>query len=348
MATFDIATEYTLPDVLRHQAPDGSFMPAIDVLSGRWPMMEEGYWLQGNDDTSHEYLRMAYEPTGTLVRYNEGTAFESAATTVVREQLARMESMLRIDTRILEKSNDPVRYRRDMEAAHVRGMIKQWSKIVLGVRDTSSGPWYGDMGRDQKSINGLTNRYKALTTVASLVDNVRSLGGATANVQSSIWLVKWGPQGVFFIYPKSVSRTLTVRDLKEQVVYDTNSPARPYTAIMTNFSFEFGLGVGDERAVQRLSNIATAQTAGSFGDDTDKEQGEKALIDMIERLPGGDPSGCVFYAGPSIMASLRKRLNSKTNMFFNMETVWGRPQLTFQGIPFVRCDALLPNEAVVS
>ena len=348
MATFDIATEYTLPDVLRHKAPNGDYMPAIDVLSGKWPMMEEGYWVQANDNTSHEYVRMAYEPTGSLVRYNEGTAFESAATTVVREQLARLESMLRIDTRILKKAPDPVKYRRDMEAAHLRGMIKQWTKIVFGVRDTSSGPYYGDSGLDQKSIDGLENRYKNLTTSASLVDNVRSLGGSTSDVQSSIWLIKWGPNGLFFAYPADVGNTLTSRDLKEQVVYDTNTVPRPYTAVLTNFAFEFGIGVGDERAVQRLANVATAQTVGSFGRDTDVTQGENAMIDMIERLPGGDPSGCVFYVGPPVMADVRKRLNSKSNMYFTTESVWGRPQITFMGVPVVRCDALQPNEKVVS
>jgi hypothetical protein len=343
---FDGATEYTLPDVLRHKAPDGSYMGAIDVLSGIYPMVTEGYWLQANDDTSHEYARMAYEPTGTLVRYNEGTPFEAAATSTVREFLARMESMLRIDVRVLQKSPDPVRYRRDMEAAHMRGMIKKWNKIIMGVRDSSSGPYYGDMGKDQKSVNGLTVRYNKLTTSASLVDNVRSLGGSTANVQSSIWLVKHAPEGLFFAYPKTVSRALEVVDLREQLTYDASN--NPFRAVMTQFAWEFGLGVGDDRNVQRLCNIATAQTAGSFGDDTDKEQGEKALIDMIERLPGGDTSGCVFYAGPVLMAALRKRLNSKANLYFTEETVWGRKMLTFMGIPFVRNDVLLPNEAVVS
>jgi hypothetical protein len=346
--SYDLATEYTLPEVLRHKAPDGSYNPVIDVLSGKFPMIEEGYWVQANDDTSHEFIRMAYEPTGSLVRYNEGTAFESAVTTTIREQLARLESMLRIDTRVLEKAPDPVRYRHEMEAAHMRGMIKQWHKIVFGSRDSSSGPYYGDMGRDQKSINGLITRYNKLTTAASPVDNTRGLGASTSNKQSSLFLIKWGPQGIYFAYPRTVSRTLQVKDLKEQVVYDANS--RPYTAVMTNFAWEFGLCVTDERAIQRLCNIGqTSDSAtGSFGDDTDKEQGEKAMIDMIERLPNGDTSGCVFYAGPNLMANIRKRLNSKSNMFFTEQNVWGRNQLTFMDIPVVRCDALNVVEAVVS
>jgi hypothetical protein len=309
-------------------------------------MIEEGFWAQANDDTSHEFARMAHEPTGALVRLNEGTPFEAAGTTVVREQMARLESMLRMDVRVLEKSPDPVRYRRDMEAAHVRGMIKQWHKIVFASRDAAAGTAYGDMDADPKSINGLRKRLAKLTSATSPFDNVRSLGGSTANEQSSIYLVKHGPEGLFFFYPRTASRTLQVNDLREQIVYDASS--NPYRAVMTQFAWEFGMGIADPRSVQRLANIATAQTAGSFGDDTDKEQGEKALIDMIERLPGGDTTNCAFYAGPEMMAAMRKRLNSKANMFFTEETVWGRPMLAFMGVPFIRVDNLKANEAVVS
>ena len=348
MADTDFAVDYTLPSVLRHKAPDGSYMEAIDVLSGKYPLLEEGYWIQANDDTSHEFVRTSYEPTGSLVRLNEGTAFEAAGTVGVKEQLARMESMMKIDMRVLEKSPDPVRYIQDMKAAHMRGMIKQWTKIMFASRDSASGPAYGDMDADPKSVNGLRKRMSALTTASSPVDNVRGFGSSTANVQSSIWLVKWGPKGLFFLYPKTAERALRIHDLPgEQLVYDKNS--KPYTAFVSNFAWEFGLGIGDERAVQRLANITVSGASTDFGGaDGTSAAGENAMIDMIDRLPDGDPSGCVFYTGPAIMTAIRKRLNTKSNLFFTPETVWGRPQITFQGIPVVRCDALNPFEAVVS
>jgi hypothetical protein len=342
---FDIATEYTLPEILRTKAPDGSHMSAIDTLSGKYPLIEEGYWLPANDDTSHEYLRTTQEPTGNLVRLNEGAAFEAAGTTPVREFLARMESNLRIDVRALQKAADPVKFRKEREAAHVRGMIKQFAKIIFSVRDASAGPFFGDMDIDPKSINGLGKRYGK---ISGGLGNVLSCAGASADVQSSIWLIKWGPDGVFFVHPKTVSNTIQVNDLREQVVYD--SSGRPYRAVLTNFAFEFGMGVADHRAVQRYANIATAAgaTTGSFDNDTDKEKGEKALIDLIENLPSGDTTNCAFYAGPKVMAAMRKRLNSKANLYFNMQDVWGRKQLTFMDVPFLRLDALNAVEAIVS
>lgn len=346
-AATDIAVDFTLPAVLRHNAPDGSYMDAIDVLAGAWPLVEEGYWVQANDDTSHQFLRMSYEPVGSFVRYNEGTSTEAVGEVPVTEQLGRLESMLKVDSRILEKAKNPIRYRRDMEAAFVRGLVKTFTKTAFGTRDATSGPFYGNMGKDPKTVNGLTTRYNALTTAASPVDNVRSLSGAGANVESSIWLVKHGPQGLFFLYPRTSSRLLEIRDLRENLARDAN--AKEFLAVYTRFAWEFGLGIADERNVQRLCNITTSGASTDFGAaDNTSAQGENALIDMIERLPGGDTSGCVFYAGPAIMAAMRKRLNTKANMFFTVETVWGRPQLTFMGIPVVRCDALTANEAVVS
>lgn len=342
----DIASEHTLHHVLAHNL-GGGYEQAVDVFSGKYPIVEEGYWMQANEETKHTHLRVTYEPSGGFVRYNEGTPFEASESLPIEEPLARMESMSRIDTRILEKSASPSAYRREQEAITLRGMIKRLNKTIFATRDSASGPFYGSIARDPKTINGLTTRYNSLTTATSLVDNVRGLGCATANVNSSIWLIKWGPDGVFLLYPKTASKTLQVKDLREQVVYDDSG--NPYTAVITNFAMEFGLGVADDRAIQRLGNISTSGATTDFGgSDNTSDQGENAMIDMIERLPGGDPTGCVFYTGPMIMTAIRKRLNTKANMYFTEETVWGRPMLTFNGIPIRRVDALNPFEAVIS
>jgi hypothetical protein len=346
--SLDLDATYTLPEILKQKAPNGSYMPAIDVLSGRWPMLEEGQWVQANDDTSHEFIRTVNEPSGTLVRYNEGTDAEAVSTQTIREQIARMESVLKIDVRILEKSPDPVAYIRDQEAAFMRGMIKHWHKIIfsaVNVATHASQTFFGDMVADVKSINGLAKRYNTTTTAASAVDNVRVFSGGDDDATSaSIWLIKHGPTGLQFLYPRTVSRTLNIRNMKEQLVLDSASKA--YVAIWERFEWEFGLMVGDERNVQRLRGIDS--TVADVWSGNASNVSENALIDMIERLPGGDPSGCVFYGGASIMAGMRKMLNSKTNVYFDEQTVWGRKMITFQGIPVVRCDALKSNEEMTS
>lgn len=341
MATNDLSKVYTLPEILRATAPDGSYMPFIDILSGRYPMLEEAVWEQANDNSSHEFLQLASEPTGAPVRYNEGGPLEAVVTTPLREELMRIETNMQVDTRILRKSPNPAQYVRDRQAQYVKGLIKTMHKHAFSVGETAGAMNYGNKDADPKAINGLRKRYNSL----SLVGNISNLGGATANAQSSMWLIKWGKQGVFFIHPNNAEQTITVDYKGEVPKYDASG--NPYSVEWWNFAFEMGLGVADDRCVQRLCNI-NASGNGSFYEDAVATKGERLLIDMIERLPGGETDGCVLYAGPSVMPQIRKRINEKSNMYFNEQTIWGRKMLAFQDIPIVRVDALNALEPIVT
>lgn len=331
MAT-EINKVYTLPEILKQRAPDGSLMQLVDVLSGRYPLLEEAFWEQANGDIIHEFAQVAYEPTGTPVRYNEGTALSASVAKTTREPLMTLEDRLQIDVRELEIAPDPVMFRIQREQVHFRGMIKTFHNIVFA----KSG--YGNTGTDPRQIDGLSKRYNAIAS-GSVVSLPSSPSGST---NSSIWIVKWGLDGVSMLYPRNTGNSLRIEDLRIQPAYDSNM--RRYEAVMTKFAWTFGLKVADPRAVKRLCNIPLSGT-GSF---TDGPAGEEALIDLIENLPNGDTTGAVIYAGPVVMAQIRKRLNSKSNMYFSEETVWGRKMLTFQNIPIVRVDALTADESVVS
>lgn len=332
---FDIRTAYTLPEILRTKAPDGSHMAAIDVLSGQYPFIEEGYWEQANGDTTHEFVQMVSEPTGSLVRYNEGTALSVATTKNVTEFLARLEDRMQIDVRILEKAPDPVRYRMEREAAHARGMIKTFHKIMFA----KGG--YGSRGADLKDIDGLGTRFGKL-----VADQVVSNGGSGSGTLGSIWIIKHGPDAFFNIYPKNMQKILKQSDLKVQPAYDGSG--NRYEVVMTKFEWEFGMGIGDPRAVKRLCNIAASGNHSFWQDGTNAAKGEENLIDLIEALPNGDIANTAIYCGPKMMAQFRKRLNSKGNLYFTTEDVWGRPQLTFMGLPVIRVDTLDFDESTIS
>lgn len=343
---FTIDTAHTLPEALRHKAPNGDYMWAYDALAkNKYPMIEEMYWEQANDDSAHEFLRNMSKPTGTLVRLEEGAPFEVSIDRAVREQICRIEGNMRMDIRALQKSPSPSQFYREKEERYLQGMVKTVHETIFAKNSR------GNQGLNPKDINGLGTRYNtAVLTSDTGTSNVRSMaafsGGALSN-RSSAWLIKHGPDGLFGIYPKTSSRTIEVNELGEQVVYD---PAgNPFRAVMTNFAWEFGLGVMDDACVQRLAGIAGSGD-GSFFEITSGNattaMGERALIDMIERMPGGNTDGAAFYVGPQLMGQFRKRLNEKGNMFFTMETVWGRPMLHFMEVPIIRVDTLSALEAV--
>ena len=347
---FTIANTHTLPEALRHKAPDGSYMWAYDALAqNKYPLFEEMYWEQANDDLAHEFLRNVTKPTGSLVGLEEGAPFETSIDRAVREQLCRIEANMRMDVRALEKAPSPSQFYREKESRFLEGMVKTVHETIFSKNSR------GNQGANPRDINGLGMRYnKTHPDGTNAASNVKRLDGLTTALSgsdnASLWLVKHGPEGLFGIYPKTASRTIQVNELGEQLVYD-DANGNPFRAVVTNFAMEFGIGVMDDAIIQRLCAIRPSG-AGSFFETasagTTTNLGEYALIDMIERLPGGNTDQCAIYVGPTLMGQFRKRLNDKGNLFFTMESVWGRPMLHFMEIPIIRVDTLTATENVTT
>lgn len=337
---FTIDTAHTLPEALRHKAPNGDYMWAYDALAqNKYPLIEEMYWEQANDDTAHEFLRNVSKPTGTLVGLEEGAPYEISRDRAVREQICRIESNMRMDVRTLELAPSPSQFYREKETRHLEGMIKTVHETIFAKNSR------GNMVANPRDINGLGSRYNDALNMAN-VNPMQALTTGRTNT-SSMWLVKHGPEGLFGIFPKTASKAIKVREIGEIQAEDSNG--NPFTAVAANFSWQLGIGVMDDACVQRLVGIETSGLGSFFETATagaTTNLGEYKLIDMIERLPGGNTDGCAIYVGPQLMGQFRKRLNDKSNMFFTMETIWGRPVLHFMEIPIIRVDTLTATEAV--
>lgn len=340
---YDILTEATLPEVLLHKAPDGSYMAAIDVLKQKIPLIQEGYWEPANDDTSHEFMRTVSEPQGAAIRIGEGAPWEKGSDVPVKEPLMMMGSNLKILTTVLEKAPDPIQYRRNEEQRTVRGMTKTFAKYVFG----KGG--YGNSATDPRSIMGLSNRpeYKALDTADSRgVKNVFSAGGSGSGTLASIWLAKHGPDGLSFLYPKTASMLLREKDMGISMVPDAKG--NPLWYAITNWMWQFGIKTGDTGNVKRLCNWAASGVGSFFNNSSNPAAGEELLIDAINAFPGGDTEGVVIYAGQQMYSQFQKRLNSKGNLYFNVRDVWGTPRLAFDEIPIIRLDTIAADESTIS
>lgn len=327
---FTIDTAHTLPEVLRHKAPDGSYMAAFDVLKKALPMIEETSWEQANEETSHTYLKTHSKPTGKLVGYNQGAPYEKAINRPAKEFLARIESNMRIDTRILEASRFPGQFMKEQELRFFEGLINTFHETLFSKNGRGSA-------KNVQDISGLGERY------GKLGDNVVSLGAAGGH---SIWMIKHGPQGLSMLYPASAGKTIQINHYGPQLVNDDDG--NPFRAEVVNFAMSFGMMIAQDNAIQRICNIAASGNNSFFEDGTNVNKGTRALIDAIERLPQGSTDQVAIYVGKEMMAQIRKRLDEKANMYFTKETVWGRPMITFMDIPVLRVDTLNGAEAQVS
>jgi len=320
MAEVEYNSEHTLIEVVKRHDPDGKMARIVDILSKKNPLLEEGYWEEANDFTSHVFTQVLTEPVGTVSRENEGVAYETSTTRQVREELCMLESYNRIDVRILRRVRNAEEYRRENNKIHLRGLAKTFHALTL----------YGNL-TDPKEPRGWATRYNNNTTYGNV--NLQLAGGA--NNVTSIWVVKWGLDGVYFAYPRGGKKFIEEEDLGKQLIHDNNS--KPYTAVVSHFIIQFGVCVADDRCIQRIANV---EMSGNYSFNADQ------LITALNRLP--DLDNVVIYVNKNIKNRMDIAAQNKTNVNYTKETVWGVPTTMFQQIPVRPMEALLQNETVVA
>jgi hypothetical protein len=320
---FTIDTAYTLGEVLKSYDPAGKLHHIIDVFSDKRPLLEEAYWTESNAETYHEMLRNVNEPSGAFMRIGQGYDREGVDTLPIKEQLALIGSMIEIPKKLMELQKDPVAWREQHTRLHIRGMMKNFTDKF----------YTGSAATDPKEVDGLCTRYNALS-LANVADST------TADVSATyypVFIIKWGADACQLLYPKGGQKTFVSNDVGLTTLYDADS--KPFPGYMEYFDFNYGIGVGNDVCVQRLANCDSTGISASANFEYD-------LIDMISLM--GDLNNTAIYVGRQIMASIRKRLNDKTNLNFTTANVWERMQPTFQGLVIVQDDALSTAESAVT
>ncbi len=318
MATNTINTYHSLIELAKRHDPKKNTAELIDILSAKNPMIEEAHWEEANDLTSHTFTQVLTEPAGEFTQVNKIVSFASGRTKQVTERIAMLESASCVDLRLLRKARSPEKYIAEENKMHVRGMGKTFHNSVI----------YDNASINPDRINGFFTRYPVLGT------NVRTNGATTGSTHTSILVVKWGRDGVYFVYPRGSKSLITEDGPEEQLIQATGGG---YKAMVTMFKIEFGMCVADARNFQRICNIGTGAT-----NNFDHKVLIKSLNDMT------DTDNAVIYVNKAVKAQMDIAMVDKTNVNYTMQEAYGRPMLHFQGIPVKVCEGILSAESQVS
>ena len=326
---FTINTAYTIGELIRGWNPSGDLHHITDPFLDKRPLIEEAVWVEANDYTSHELLKVTSRPTGSRTRVNMGFTREGVATAPVKEQLTSVGSLFELDKRLGNGKSDIAAWRAQRAAIHVRGLISSFDRAFWVDSCTPSDP---------DGISGILTRYtppSLAAITATTYTNVTACGGAT-NLYP-VCVVKWGEDAVQMIYPKGGKTTFTEDDRGEVEMTDANG--LPYVGWRSYFNFIYGIGVADDRCVQRLINVdyTAIHGAATF---------EEALITAIEQLPNTD--NAAVYVGRQVYTGILQRMNSKANVYYTAEQVWARTIPTIVGVPIIRDDGLSTAEAAIT
>lgn len=329
----------TLVDVARILDPNGAVDKVSNLIQEYNDILDDIPWFEGNLPTGHQMTQQTSKPTPYFRLLNQGVVPQKATTGQVSEACAIMENRNQIDINVARLNGNTKAFRMSQDKPMIEGFGDKLAETLI----------YGDSSVDEEQFNGLATRYYALTgttTAGQVID-----AGGTGDDNTSIWLVCWGADKVYGIYPKGAKAGLDYQDLGvQEVTTDATTGAR-MRAYESWMQWQCGLAVQDYRYVVRICNIdVSALLTASDASDTSANI-EKLMIRALGKLPPRGNTSPVFYMNETVQSMLAVKMYDKANMFLQLKDVKdgaiSRPNgvLTFQGVPCRRIDSILSTEA---
>jgi hypothetical protein len=322
----------TLVDWAKRLDPGGKVDTIVELLATKNEMLDDMLWREGNLPTGHRTTVRTGLPTVYWRMLNQGIPPSKSTTAQVDEQVGMLEAWSEVDKDLATLNGNVSAFRLSEAKAFIEAMNQEMQSTLI----------YGNGGLAPEEFTGLAPRYSAISGAAN-ADNIVDAGG-TGSDNTSVWLVSWGEDTVFGIFPKGSKAGLIHEDYGEVTVEVTAGVAGSrMRALQERYQWKGGLALRDWRSVVRIANIDVSDLAGGTPPD---------LIDAMEAaaeiLP--DQTGRrAFYMNRRVRRYLRKqaRTDVAAGGGLNFDNFGGKRVLMFGDIPIRTVDALLNTEARV-
>lgn len=340
----------TLADWAKRLDPDGTVPTVAELLSQTNEILTDAVWKPGNLPTGERVTIRTGLPTVYWRSLNQGIPSSTSKTAQVDEACAMLEARSEVDKDLAMLNGNTAAFRLSEDSAFLEAMNQTQATTMF----------YGDPATDPKQYLGLAKRYSSMS--AGNAQNILSAGGSGADL-TSIYLVIWGDQTVYGIFPKGSNAGLLHEDLGEQTVY-TQSGTTAYAsstermqAFVTRYQWKCGLVVKDWRYVVRIANIDVSDLIGLTGTQavasTTTTEIIKLMARALYRVPNMAMGRAAFYCNRTVHSGLSIMAMEKNNGVLATQqglTQFGTPTAytTFLGVPIRRCDAITNTETVVS
>lgn len=334
MATLG-ANVATLADIAKRTDPDGKVPTIVELLSQTNEVLQDMLWMEGNLPTGHRTTVRTGLPTVAWRLLNQGVQPSKSVTAQIDEQTGTLEAWAEIDKELAELNGNTAAFRMSEAYAFLEGMNQAFSTALF----------YGNSSADPEQFTGLSIRYSALSGVANSSNVITGSGSGSDN--SSVWLVCWGQQSFHGIYPKGSKAGLQHFDHGEVTVETTAAVGGTrMRAYQDQWQWKCGIALRDWRYVVRIPNIDISNLVSK----TSAADLIELMIKAIHRLPSLNMGKAAFYMNRTCMEMLdiQRRDDIITGGGLTWDSVEGKIQYTFRGIPIRKVDALTETEATVS
>jgi hypothetical protein len=323
----------TLYDAAKRLDPNGAVATVAELLSQMNDVLEDMVVVEGNLPTGHRVTVRTGLPSVFFRQINAGVPPSKSTTAQIDEGVALMEAYSEIDERLIKLNGNGQAFRLSEDKAFLEAMNQQQCSTLFT----------GNVGVDQKQYTGLATRYSSLSAGNGV--NIIDAGGSGAD-NASIWLLGWGPEQIYCMYPKGSQAGLQMNDLGKDTVIDANGGR--YQAFRTQFVWENGLVVKDWRYGVRIANVDVSDLIGQTGTqaNTAATQIIYLMSRAMDRIPAWNGIRPTFYMNRTLYSMLRIAALGKSNNALAIDEAlsqFGTPmkgRLTFQGIPIRNVDQL--------
>lgn len=327
-------TNPTLAEVAKRLDPDGNIAMIVEILNQTNEVLEDMPWQEGNLPTGHRSSIRTGIPTPTWRKMYGGVQPSRSTTAQVTDNCGMLENYAETDKALADLNGNTAAFRLSEERAIVEGFAQEVAKTTF----------YGNEGTLPETFTGFAPRFNNRNpAIAASGDNVIH-GGGSGSDNTSIWLVVWGENSAYGIYPKASKAGLDMKDMGEVTIENADGSGGRMQAYRTHYKWQCGMCVRDWRYIVRIANIDVSdltKDAATGGDIIDLMT---QALELVPSLKVGRPA---FYMNRTIRSFLRRQIKNAKNMNLFLDTVAGQKVLYFDEVPVRRVDAILNTEAVV-
>lgn len=324
----------TLADHAKRLDPDGKVPSIVELLSQTNEILLDMLFKEGNLPTGERTTVRTGLPSVAWRLLNQGIQPSKSTTAQIDESCGMLEAYSEVDKDLCELNGNTSAFRLSEAMSFIEAMNQEMASTLF----------YGNSSTAPEEFTGLAARYSSLS--AANGQNIISGSGAGSD-NSSIYLIVWGAQSIFGIFPKGSKAGLIHEDLGLVTVETTAGVAGSrMRAYQDHWQWKCGIALKDWRYVVRIPNIDISNlVAKSSAADV-----IELMIKAIHRIPNIKMGKAAFYMNRSVfqMLDIQRRDDVIAGGGLNYQNMDGVVVPTFRGIPVRTCDSLLETESVVS
>ena len=348
-----VFTQNVLPNLVdwaQMVDPDGAIADLADMLAQCNDILKDMIWQEGNLPTGHQTSAIVGLPQGTWRGNNQGVPSTKPLAAQTRFSIGELTDYSLVDKSEAVLNGNVMKFRWNQDQTHIQGLSQQ----------VATAMFYSNEATTPNQFTGFSPYYNTVSTSsAQSAKNVIDAGG-TASANASLWLVGWGDNTTFGIFPKGSQAGLVYEDKGDiRALYDSNG--NQFEGYTSYFCWKLGLAVKNWQYNVRIANIDTT-TAGLLGTappdlnallcgaanlpptSTRRASGITSVDSPADPMPGVNQA---LYANRTVKTALEIQAIRDKNVLISMKEYAGEPVLMWRDIPVRVVDALLNTESRV-